>query len=174
MVPVRRSNCMRLPYCMSVLTACRKFSSRCCYDTSATRSRMTHRDTVLVGSVDPTRWGYGHHGMGEVAEHINPAPVIQAVVVCAAGALWEGCGQGSEHVSKARAACAVQRIRAVHSLSQGWSLQLHQAVARTIVYVVPAKVVTNQQARSVLVCVPLKSSLHRPCTLTCRANSWLA
>ena len=33
---------------------------------------------------------------------------------------------------------------------------------------------TNQQARSVLVWLPLKSSLHRLRTLTCQENSWLA
>ena len=74
--------------------------------------------------------------MGKIAEYINPAPVVQAVVVCVAGALWEGCGQGSEHVSKARAACAVQQNKGQAQPVAGLvsaALQLHQAARRTII-----------------------------------------
>ena len=88
-----------------------------------------------MSKIDPPWWCNGHHDMRKLAEYINPAPVVRAVVVCVAGALWEGCGQGSEHVSKARVACAVQPTlsTAKHSLLQGWSLQLHQAARRTII-----------------------------------------
>ena len=98
-----------VPLSSVYLRAQGRCSTRCCLEFKATRSRSTHRHTMFVSRIDPPWWWNGHHGMGKIAEYIDPAPVVQAVVVYVAGALWEGCKQSSEHVRTARAACAGQQ-----------------------------------------------------------------